>query len=272
MQIQSIESDILLFRGEAYESLATAFIHGRDVLLVDALADRADAQAMRAHLEEGLGKRVRLILMTHYMSDHMAALGLFPGARIAAHRYYAHTFLSQRGRSPQEEREFVAPSIELAGDLAFDWGRHRLQVFHNPGKTPCMLNVDVPDADLVLCSDNLVGNTTYLSYTAPELLDAGLVKLQQLGRSRVIPGHMGVLPGTAVGNARYYLQRLCEQVVAARSTGAVESIRTMPIGDCLAPGIVPTPFEREWHDINLNVVMERGIFPLTDRHHPSSAN
>lgn len=270
MQIQALAPDILVFRGEAYESLATAFIHGRDVLLVDALADRVDAEAMRAHLEGELGKRVRVILMTHYMSDHMAALGLFPTARIAAHPHYAHTFLSQRGRSAQEEREFVPPSIELAGDLAFAWGGHRLQVFHNPGKTPCMLNVDVPDADLVIGSDNLLGNTAYLSYTAPENLDAALLRLQQLGRRHVIPGHMGVLPGGAVGNARHYLRRLGELVVAVRLQGGTGGIRAIRIEDCLAPGVTPTPFEREWHYINLNVVLERGVFELTGPRSPSS--
>jgi cyclase len=269
MQIQAPEPDILVFRGEAYESLATAFIHRRDVLLVDALAERADAEAMRDYLEGELGKRVRLILMTHYMSDHMAGLGLFPGARIAAHRHYAHTFLSQRGRSAQEEGEFVAPSIELAGDVSFDWGRHRLQVFHNPGKTPCTLNVDVPDVDLVIASDNLVGNTAYLSYTAPELLDAGLVRLQQLGRSRVIPGHMGVLPGTAVGNARHYLQQLGERVLTLRRQGRADGIRAIRIEDCLAAGVAPAPFEREWHDINLNVVLERGVFTSPGRQRSS---
>jgi cyclase len=271
MQIQAPEPDILVFRGEAYESLATAFIHGRDVLLVDALADRVDAEAMRAHLEGELGKRVRLILMTHYMSDHMSALGLFPTARIAAHRHYAHTFLSQRGRSAQEEQEFVPPSIELAGDLSFDWGRHRLQVFHNPGKTPCMLNVDVPDADLVIASDNLVGNTAYLSYTAPELLDAGLLRLQQLGRSRVIPGHMGVLPGVVVGNARHYLKQLGERVLALRRQGRADHIRAILIEDCLATGVTPTPFEREWHDINLNMVLERGVFASPGRRQLSTS-
>lgn len=270
MQIEAPESDILVFRGAAYESLATAFIHGRDVLLVDALADRGDAEAMREHLEEVLGKRVRLILMTHYMSDHMSALGLFPGVRVVAHRHYAHTFLSQRGRSAQDEREFVPPSIELTGDIAFDWGRHRLQVFHNPGKTPCMLNVDVPDADLVIASDNLVGNTAYLSYTAPELLDMGLVRLQQLRRSRVVPGHMGVLPGAAVGNALHYLKRLGERVVAARREAGMDGIRAIRIEDCLAQGVAPTPFERQWHDINLKVVLERGVFTLPSPQHSSS--
>src|SRR5579859_4125262 len=94
--------DVLLFRGEAFESLATAFVHGREVLLVDALGSAEDAEVMRRELERR-DLRVRLILMTHYMSDHMSALRLFPRARIAAHRLYVQTFHAQRGLSPQDE-------------------------------------------------------------------------------------------------------------------------------------------------------------------------
>ena len=262
MQVTELESDILVFRGAAYESLATAFIHGRDALLVDALAEQRDAEAMRAHLEER-GFRVRLILMTHYMSDHMAGLQLFPRARIAAHRLYAQTFLSQRDRSAEEEREFVLPSIELDGDLTFDWGRYRLTVFHNPGKSACMLNVDVPAADLLLCGDNLVGNTAYLSSTTPERMEAGLVRLQQLKRSRLVPGHIGVLPGAAVGNARHYLARLRETVLTARRhVDATQAIRAISLESCLAADVTPTAFEREWHARNLDVILEQGFFPL----------
>lgn len=261
MQLTELEPDILVFRGDAYESLATAFIQGREVLLVDALAGPEDAGALRAHLEGQLGLRVRLILMTHYMSDHMAGLRLFPRARIASHRAYVQTFLSQRGLSAEDERAFVPPSIELGGELAFDWGRHHLRVFPNEGKTPCTLNVDVPAADLVLCSDNLVGNTAYLSSSTPERLDAGLARLQELGRSRIVPGHMGVLPGSALANARHYLVRLRQAVVAARrSADAVRSVRAIDIESCVAADVTPTPFEREWHGRNLERVLERDLF------------
>ncbi|HET7175374.1 MAG TPA: MBL fold metallo-hydrolase [Gammaproteobacteria bacterium] len=262
MQVSELATDILLFRGDAYESLATAFVHGRDVFLVDALGGAADAEAMRAHLEGRLGLRVLIILMTHYMSDHMAALRLFPRARVAAHRLYAQTFFSQRDLSAEDERAFVLPSIELGGESAFDWGRHRLKVFPNEGKTPCTLNVDVPAADLVLCSDNLVGNTAYLSSSTPELLDVGLRRLQQLGRSRVVPGHMDAMPGETLAHARHYLVRLREEVAGARRSGPAENIRGITIERCLAAGVTPTPFEHEWHGRNLELIVERGLFPL----------
>ncbi len=263
MQLTELEPDLLVFRGEAYESLATAFIHGRDVLLVDALGGREDAQALQSCLEGRRGLRVAIILMTHYMSDHMAALRRFPQARIAAHRLYAQTFRAQRGLTTEEQEVFVPPSIELGGELDFDWGRHHLRVFPNEGKTPCSLNVDVPTADLVLCGDNLVGNTVYLSSSTPERLDAGLLRLQQLGRDRLIPGHMGVLPGSALANARHYLLRLRQEVVIARrSADAARGVRDIAIESCLAADVVPTPFEREWHGRNLELIVERGLFPL----------
>lgn len=263
MQLTELEPDILIFRGEAYESVATAFVQGREALLVDALAGPEDAEALRTHLEGRLGLRVRLILLTHYMSDHMAALRLFPRARIAAHRSYAQTFQSQRDLTSEEERAFVLPSIELCGDLAFDWGRYRLAVFHNPGKTRCMLNVDVAAADMVLCGDNLVGNTAYLSGTTPERLDAGLARLQQFGRGRLVPGHMGVLPGAALANARHYLRQLRVEVLAARHDADVpKRVRAISIENCLAAGIMPTAFEREWHGRNLERVLERDVFTV----------
>lgn len=261
MRLTELEPDILVFCGETEESVATAFLQGREVLLVDALAGAEDAESLRVHLEGQRGLRVRLILITHYMSDHMSALHIFPRARIAAHRLYAQTFRSQRDLSPRDEAEFVPPSIELGGELAFDWGRHRLKVFPNEGKTPCTLNVDVPAADLVLCSDNLVGNTVYLSSSTPERLDAGLARLQQLGRARVVPGHMGVLPGTALANARHYLWQLRDEVLAARRSGdAPKQVRAIHIENCLAAGITPTAFERKWHGLNLERVLERSVF------------
>lgn len=262
MQVSESAPGLLLLRGEAFESLATAFVHGRDVLLVDALGSAEDAEALQRELEDRRRLRVRLILMTHYMSDHMSALRLFPRARIAAHPLYVQTFRSQRDLSPQEEAEFVPPSIELEGGLAFDWGRYRLRVFPNQGKTPCTLNVDVPAADLVLCSDNLVGNTVYLSSSMPERLEAGLVRLQRLGRGRIVPGHMGMLPGETLANARHYLARLRAEVVAARHGDAARGIPAISIESCLAAGVVPTPFEREWHSRNLDRILERCMFPL----------
>lgn len=261
MEIEALQPDLLVLRGRAYQSLATAFVYERDVLLVDALAGREDAEAMRDYLECELGVHVRLILMTHYMSDHMAGLNVFPDAKIAAHPLYSHTFFAQRNRTPEEEQAFLRPAIELSGELTFSWGGHRLRVFHNAGKTPCTLNVDVPTADLAICGDNLVCNIAYLSISTPDLLLKGLTELGRLGRSRVIPGHVGVMPSIALTHARQYLVRLGEKAAAARQTAdPVNGVRAISIESCFTARCEPIAFEREWHARNLDVILERGLY------------
>lgn len=261
MRIETIETDVLLFRGDAYEGVATAFIEGGNVLLVDALASRPDAMWMREEIENRLGKKVRVIVVTHYMSDHIAGLSLFPEAQIVAHQHFLHTFMSQRDRSVEDERDFIPPTQTISDTLTLRWGRHTLEIFHNPGKTLCTLCVDVPDCGLVFASDNIVGNIAYLSSSVPELIDASIERLERRGRARVIGGHMGALPAAALGNAREYLRRLRERVLLARDRPDPDKeIEAISVEDCLAAGVEPTEFEREWHAHNLGLVKERGFF------------
>jgi glyoxylase-like metal-dependent hydrolase (beta-lactamase superfamily II) len=260
MRVAEIDRDVLLFRGDAYEAVATAFVRGDDVLLVDALGSRTDAARMRDYLELVLGKTVRAIVVTHYMSDHIAGLKLFPQAEIVAHRYFMHTYLSQRQRSAEDDDSFVAPTSVIDGSLGLRWGRHALELFHNPGKTLCMLCVDVPGCDLLFASDNLVGNIVYLSSGAPQLIDSSLERLQRRRRGRVVGGHIGLLPGEAIASARHYLARLRDRV--RQAGGGSAAVRAISIQDCVAPTVEPVPFEREWHERNLEVVLERRPFAV----------
>jgi glyoxylase-like metal-dependent hydrolase (beta-lactamase superfamily II) len=262
MNVQEVERDVLVFRGDAHESVATAFVRQDEVLLVDGLASPADAAKLRDHLELRLGKKVRSIVVTHFMSDHIAGLRLFPEAEIIAHRYFMHTYLSQAERSAEDDAAFVHPTTLVGDSLSLTWGRHSLELFHNPGKTLCTLCIDVPGCDLLFASDNLVGNIVYLSSAAPEMIDEGLCRLEQRGRGRVVGGHIGILDGDAPANARSYLARLRESVTLARRTSLSEAVRAIPITDCIAPGIDPVPFERQWHDRNLDVIHARRLFAL----------
>lgn len=261
MHIEQIDTDIVLFRGDDYESLATVFLHRGRALLIDALADAKEAQIMRRHIEDNLGAQVGLIVMTHYMNDHMAALQLFPEAQIVAHQYYMHTYLSQRMRTAEDDTQFVAPTVIFTGSLKFHWGRHALEVFHNPGKTMCAVGVDVPGCDLIFCGDAIVGHTAYLGTSAPELIDESLIQLQRRRRGKIIPGHIGVLSGSAFGDARRYLSRLGKYVSEARLEDSPESrIRDIRIEDCLPTDIQPTSFERVWHGRNLDLIIDRRLF------------
>src|ERR1700676_922484 len=266
MRIENIEPDVLMFVGDSYESVATAFVRDADVLLVDTLASRADAEWMRRCLVEDMGKTVRTIIATHYMNDHMAGMRLYPEAQIIAQRYFRYTFQTQRQRSAQEDEEFVNPTVVFGDTLSLQWGRHDLRLFHNPGKTMCLVNVDAPGCDAVFAGDNIVGNIVYLSRSSPEMIDQAIARLQVLQRGRVIGGHMGIFPRLTLNNARHYLRSLRETTIniyrthpADRAFGAIRSIA---IESCLAPGVVPAAFEREWHRRNLGVLVDQDTFKL----------
>ena len=266
MRIEKIESDVLMFVGDAYESVATAFLHDGDALLIDTLASHADAEWMRRCLVEEMGKTVRAIIATHYMNDHMAGMRLYPGAQIIAQRYFRHTFLSQRGRSAQDNEDYVNPTVVFGDMLSLQWGRHALQLFHNPGKTMCSINIDAPSCDVVFAGDNIVGNIVYLSRSSPEMIDQAIARLQLVQRGRVIGGHMGVFDRPALTHARHYLRRLREITIDIYRTHshdlAAKAIQSITIECCLAAGVAPTAFEQEWHGRNLEVLLEQDTFKL----------
>lgn len=260
MHHQQLNDDTWLFVGEAYESAATAFLDGTRVFLVDALASLEDARRMRQVMSD-LGLTVRMIANTHYMSDHIAGLALFPEATTIAHENHRHAFLSQNARVDDFYRD---PTITFDGTMEIRWGRHRLRLMHNPGKTMDHLAVDAPEADLVCAGDNLVGNIVYLSKSDPDQIDRALARIQALARTWVISAHMGRFPASTAGNARHYLARLREASIAIRRQASgdalAQQVERIRIEDCLPAGVVARDFEREWHRNNLSLIRDQGVF------------
>ena len=262
MRIEKLCADVMMFVGDAYESVATAFIDGNEVLLVDALGSEEDARWLRSVLCDQMGLSVRLAATTHFMSDHMAGLTQFPEALVMAHRHHRHTFLSQNRPVAAFYRE---PDI-VFDNTAIRWGRHQLRFLFNPGKTMDHFSVDVPTADLAFAGDNIVGNTVYLSKADPVLQRAAIGRIRQFGRSRIVGGHIGVFDASVLDNALRYLERIRESVVRIRTDSPAAEvshrIASIRIEDCVEPQVQPTAFEREWHRNNLDAIVSQSIFTL----------
>jgi cyclase len=263
MRVEEVDPGVLMFVGDEYESVATAFLDGDDVLLVDSLASEEDARALQRVLCAQMGKTVRAMAATHFMSDHMAGMSLFPEALTIAHRHHRHTFLSQNRRVDAFYRE---PRITFDNAMTLRWGRHELHFLHNPGKTMDHVSVDVPTADLICAGDNIVGNIVYLSKADPALIRTAIGRMQQLGRGTVIGGHMGRFSAAVLGNAIHYLDRLQHAVIDIRANEppqqADDRIALIPVEACLAPSIEPAAFEREWHQRNLEAIVAQSVFAL----------
>lgn len=263
MRFEELSPSTLMFVGDDHESVATAFLDGDDVLLIDSLGCIEDASWLRNILCDEMGKTVRIIVSTHFMSDHIAGLSLFPNALAIAHRHYRHTFLSQNRRVDALYRE---PQMLFESTLTLRWGNHELRLLHNPGKTLDHISVDVPTADLVCAGDNIVGNIVYVSKADPALIRTAIGRIRQFGRGAVIGGHMGKFSAATLDNAIHYLDRLQAAVVRIRASetpqDANRQIGSIAIEACLARRVEPMPFEREWHQHNLEVIVEQSIFAL----------
>lgn len=258
MNVIQIQPDVFLFIGKTYQSNSTIFVNGNEVLLVDALASRTDAEQIRAYIEQDLKKEVRFIISTHYFSDHMAALNSFPRACVIAHENYLETFDSEQYRTEEEAGYFVEPNLLVSDRLKLRWGRFTLDISHNPGHTTSTLAIDVPEAHLLFVGDTLVGNIVYLKYTTPDRFATALDTLKKKSTDRrLLSSHGDVRSTEAIGNAQFYLASLGERV---GKVGFNESLLSVQLDDLMPAGMEPTPFERIFHQRNMETVLERRLF------------
>jgi glyoxylase-like metal-dependent hydrolase (beta-lactamase superfamily II) len=258
MRIDQLDTDLFHFRGDHYDSGSLAVLAGEKALLVDGLASVEDARILRHTVVEQWGKRVELLVSTHYFSDHLAAWNLFPEASVLAHQNALQTFWMEDFRTPEEAAHLRIPTLLLSGGLEISWGRFRIEVFENPGHTPDALHVDLPQANLLHVGDAAVGRMAYLRYSAPEAIDRALGRALARGRGRILRSHGPVAGPEALRSARGYLAGLGKRVVEARRAGA--PVAGIPIETCLPPGEPPTDFETFFHARNLASVEERGLF------------
>jgi glyoxylase-like metal-dependent hydrolase (beta-lactamase superfamily II) len=258
MKTEILSPSVHVAIGDKLQSNSTIFINGSDAFLVEAMAAREDAEKLRNYVEIELNKRVRFILCTNYFSDHMAALKLFPDAQIITHKDYSHTFAMEAFRSAEESDFFVEPHILVSDQLVIKWGDVTLNIFHNPSQTMTNLNIDVPECDLIIASDAVVGNIVYLRYSSMDVLNRALKRLKRTGRRYLLTGHMGVRTVDAIESALFYLGQLRETVNAARqSSDPTELMQKTELQTCLPSGVVATDFEEAFHRRNLETIVGR---------------
>lgn len=254
MQVFEIGTDLFVAVGETYAANSTVIIDGERVLLIDGMASRADAEALRVWIETDLKKQVRMIVSSHYFSDHIAALGLFPSAVVIAHSLYLHTWASEQFRSDEEASYFVEPSLTFDGPMSIRWGRYRLELFHNPGHTLSTIGIDIPAAYLLHVGDTVVGNIAYIRYSPPELLKQALTRARDRGRPRILSSHGTPRDAKALDDAMTYLDNLTRRAAELAASGRADAITEIRLLDCLAPGLAPIDYEEAFHARNLDTL------------------
>jgi glyoxylase-like metal-dependent hydrolase (beta-lactamase superfamily II) len=257
MRVKQIHSDLYVAVGDAYDSNCTILLSHGEALLIDAMASKNDASNLKRLIENEFNSRVRFIVCSHFFSDHLAALKLFPQSEIIAHKNYNHTFDMERFRSKEEKSFFVEPTILIADELSIRWGRYNLNLFYNPAHTMSTINIDIPEADSIHVGDTLVGNIVYFSYSSPALFFPALNRIKERGRKNLISSHLELRSSVSLNHAIYYLNSLKKNVIKNHNEADVLKIE---LQDCLPPGVEATPFETMFHKRNLKFVVEQQLF------------
>ena len=178
-----------------------SFIVGGDaVAVVDAGPD--DPAHLDALLSAIAGRRVEAILLTHTHKDHSA---LAPRLKAATG---APIWFGGRHRLSRKPRPFEWNAVEGAGDWAlvpdrtlvdgetFEIGGTKLEVIATPGHCANHLCFGVPDGDLLLSGDHVMGwNSTLVSVPDGSMADylGSLRKLIALSYRRYLPAHGGAI-------------------------------------------------------------------------------
>jgi cyclase len=205
MRIEQITPGAYLFIGNQYASNSAVFVRGDDALLIDAVGSTLDARDLRTFVTQELRKQVRLIVMTHYFADHMAALNLFPEAEVIAHQNYRQTWDGEQFRSDEELAFYREPTILVGNSMRVQWGAFDFRLAHNPGHTSSTMCIDLPALGITFIGDTAVGSIAYVRYGDPQ---EALHRIAALGPRRYIASHGGIRTDDVPGKALGYLRAL----------------------------------------------------------------
>lgn len=159
--------------------------------------------------------RAGLVLLSHAHEDHVAGLGLFPEARVAAHREDAlgarsldglMTMYGYEAGAAEATKQWVLDQFHYVGrpdtegfddGTVFDLGGSSVRVFHSPGHTRghCVLRVE-PEGVLFLGDIELSGFGPYYGDAWSDLEDfeRSLALVRELDANAWVSfHHVGVL-------------------------------------------------------------------------------
>jgi len=199
-------------RGGRFPHCNSLFIADGGGAIVDPASDAKELQTLAA---EGVG----VVILSHYHTDHVRDLKLFPGAAIYAHRADAPALRdldemircvwgdqaensgNWRGRKLREVGgEWGWPvARELTDGEELTFGSVRCQVVHTPGHTPGHFCLWFPDAQILFAADfDLSEFGPWYGNTASSVDEtlASIEKLRRFQPRLTVTGHeSGIIRG-----------------------------------------------------------------------------
>jgi len=210
------------------------FPHCNSLLIEDAgravIDPASDAKELKALAEEG----VQVVLLSHFHTDHIRDLKLFPKAAIYIHQadapalrdfeemirfvwgHLADQSGNWGGRKLRELGEYGwTPARELKDGEELVIGSTRVQVVHTPGHTPGHSCFWFPEAQVLFAADmDLTEFGPWYGNAASSVDDtlASLEKLKQLRPRLTVTGHeVGMIEGDITARLDAFARVIAER-------------------------------------------------------------
>ncbi len=188
---QKVSKNVFTIVGRPAHANVTAFILPGKVVLVDCGIQLPEVKKTRREIEEISDKKVELVILTHFHSDHTHALPAFSDCRIISSNLLLRNLKLAERKIPKGFKP-TFPNETFDGQLELQDENIRLLVKQTGGHTNCSTYVFCTNYKTVAAGDNLW--TKYYPWggargSDPDLWVQALKEYLSLDAEYFIPGH-----------------------------------------------------------------------------------
>lgn len=207
MIFQKVSENVFAVVGRPARANVTAFVLPERVVLADCGIQLSAVKKVRREIEELSKRKVEIVILTHFHSDHTCALPAFSDCRIIASNLLLKN-LKRAGRKVPEGFRPIFPSKTFDRQLEFQDGNVKLVIKQTGGHTDCSTYVFCPSVKAVAAGDNLW--TGYYPWGGarggdPDVWGQALKEYLSLDAEYFIPGHGPVAGKDSVRRLLGYL-------------------------------------------------------------------
>ena len=191
MVFQKVSESVFAVVGRPARANITAFVLPDRVVLVDCGIELSAVKAVRGEIEDITGRKVGIVILTHFHSDHTHALPAFSDCRIISSNLLLKN-LKQAGRKVPAGFSLTFPNQIFDKQLELRDENVKLVIKQTGGHTNCSTYVFCPNYKTIATGDNLW--TEYYPWGGargcdPDVWVQALKEYHSLDAEYFIPGH-----------------------------------------------------------------------------------
>ncbi|QTA38750.1 MBL fold metallo-hydrolase [Thermosipho ferrireducens] len=232
--IRNISEHVYVIENEI-ASNSTLVIGKSGCILIDTTLFPEKAKKIKDFAKEISGKRIELVINTHYHPDHTFGNHVFE-CPIVAHKLTKEamekmddSYLENIG---MKNFEVKFPDVVFEEDWTYEDGI-KIYIYHGPGHTPDSSYVFIPSENVVVAGDTIVSGI-HAEIVFDSNIDLWLKTLEKIPKAKyIVPGHGLIAKDDEVIKMKEYILKLRQLIRGELLPSSLEndqnfSMRTHP--------------------------------------------